>query len=69
MARKGRQEWEEHLCHVLLTKPAVVVQEAYPMLEEHGCCLKELKSEFYCSNTLCSKYGIASLTVAHAHTN
>ena len=42
------KEWEDHVCQLLLMKPAVVVQEAVPMLEEHGCHVKkELKSELY----------------------
>ena len=54
MAREGRLEWEDHLCQVLLTKPAEVVQEANQVLEEHGCHVnEELKSELYYSSTLC----------------
>ena len=54
MARKGRNEWEDHLCQVLLMKPAEVVQEAIPVLEKHGCRVKkELKSELYYSSTFC----------------
>ena len=33
MAKKGRQDWEELLAHVLQTKPAVVVQDACPVQE------------------------------------
>ena len=51
MARKG--ELEDHLCQILLTKPAEVMQEAIPVLEEHGCYVDvELKSELYYSSTL-----------------
>ena len=40
------QEWKYHLCEVLLTKPAEVVQEATQVLEEHECHVKEeLKGE------------------------
>ena len=40
--------WEDHLNHVLSTKPAEVVQEACQVLEKHGCRVnKELKSELY----------------------
>ena len=54
MARKWSEVWEDHLCQVLLTKPAEVMQEANQMLEEHGCHVKEeLKSELYYSSTLC----------------
>ena len=53
MAGKG-WEWEDHLCEVLLTKPAEVVQEATQVLEEHECHVKEeLKGELYYSSTLC----------------
>ena len=51
MAREER--WEDHLHHVLLTKPAVVVQEACQVLEKHGWSVKELKSELYYSSTPC----------------
>ena len=35
-------------------KPAELVQEAIPVLEEHGCDVKEeLKSELYYSSRLC----------------
>ena len=40
-------QWESHLTHVLSTKPAEVVQEACQVLENHGCHVKELKSELY----------------------
>ena len=53
MARKGEWEWEDHLCQVLLMKPAEVVHEAVHVLQEHGCRVKELKSELYYSSTLC----------------
>lgn len=33
VAKKGRQDWEELLAHVLQTKPAVVVQDACPVQE------------------------------------
>ena len=46
--------WEDHLCQVLLTKPAEVVQEAIQVLEDHGRRVKEeLKSELYYSSTHC----------------
>ena len=49
----GWQEWEVHLTQVLLTKPAEVMQKACPVLEKHGCPVKEeLKSELYYSCTL-----------------
>ena len=48
----AEQEWEDYLVEVLLTKPAEIVQEAIQVLEEHGCNVKELKSELYCSSTL-----------------
>ena len=72
MARKGR-EWENHLTQVLLTKPAEIMQEAYQVLEKHGCPVrKELKSELFCSSTLClvvfQVLHSANLTVAHAPT-
>ena len=45
MARKERQEWEEHLVLVLSTKPAEVVQEACQVLDEHDYDLEDkLKS-------------------------
>ena len=53
VAGKGRWEWEDHLCQVLSTKPAEVVQEAIQMLEEHGCDVEELKSALCYSSTLC----------------
>ena len=54
MAGKELWEWEDHLCQVLLMKPAEVVQEATQVLEEHGCRVKkELKSELYYGSTLC----------------
>ena len=44
----GKGQWENHLCQVLLAKPAEVVQEAIQVLEEHRCHVKEeLKSELY----------------------
>ena len=43
----------DHLNHVLVTKPAEVVQEACQVLEKHGCRVNELKSELYYSSTLC----------------
>ena len=49
----GEEEWEDHLCQILLIKPAEVVQEAIQVLEKHGCDVKELKSELYYSSTLC----------------
>ena len=54
MAGKGGW-WEDHLRQVLLRKPAEVVQEAIPVLEEHGCHVEkeQLKSELYYSSTLC----------------
>ena len=49
-----RWKWEDHLCEVLLTKPAEVVQEATQVLEEHECRVKgKLKSELYYGSTLC----------------
>ena len=61
------------LTQVLLTKPAEVVQEAYQVLEKHGCRVKEeLKSELYYSSTLCQVVfqvlHYANLIVAHAPT-
>ena len=56
MAGKGLEwrELEDHLCQVLLAKPAEVVQEAIQVLEKHGCDVdEELKSELYYSSTLC----------------
>ena len=72
MARKGRW-WENHLTQILLTKPAEVVQEACQVLEKHGYPVKkELKSELYCSSTLCQVVfqvlHYANLKVAHAPT-
>ena len=50
MARKWRWEWEDHIAHVMSTKPTEVVQEASQVLEEHGCHVKDLQSEFqHCS--------------------
>ena len=71
MARKRR--WEDHLNHVLLTKPAEIVQEARQVLEKHGCSVKmELKCELYYSSTLCQVafrvLHYANLIVAHAPT-
>ena len=71
-ASKGRR-WEGQLNQVLLTKPAEVVQEACHVLEKHGCSVtKELKSEFYYSNTLCEDVfqvlHYANSIVAHAPT-
>ena len=51
MARKGKRELEDHLTHVLLTKPAEVVQEACQALEKHGWPMKQLKSELHYSTT------------------
>ena len=54
MARKElRRDWEDHLNQVLLTKPEEEVEEAYQVMEKHGCPVKELKSELYYSSTLC----------------
>ena len=59
MAGKWRllSEWldrEDHLCQVLLTRPAEVVQEAAQVLQNCGChIMEELKSELYYSSTLC----------------
>ena len=54
MAGKGKKSWEDHLNHILLTKPEEIVQEACQVLEKHGCPVKEeLKSELYYSSTLC----------------
>ena len=53
MSGKGK-ELEDHLCQVLLTKPAEVLQEAVQMLEKHGCHVKaELKSELYYNRSRC----------------
>ena len=64
--------WEYHLNHVLLSKPAEVVQEACQVLEKHGCLVKQLKSELYYSSTLCQEVfqvlHYANLIVAHAPT-
>ena len=65
--------WEDHLTQVLLTKPAEVVQEACQVLEKHGCPVrKELKSELYCSSTLCQVVfqvvHYSNLIVAHVPT-
>ena len=48
MAGKGFR-WEEHLVLVLSTKPAVVVQEACQVLENHGYPVKKLMSGLYYS--------------------
>ena len=66
-------QWEDHLNHVLLTKPAEVVQEACQVLEKHGCHVEEeLKSELYYSSTLCQVVfqvlHYANLIVARAPT-
>ena len=73
MARKGR--WVDHLNHVLLTKPAEVVQEACQVLETLEKCnwsVKELPSEFYYSSTFCQVVfqvlHYANLIVTHAPT-
>ena len=73
MARKEIQKREDHLNQVLLTKPAVVVQEACQVLEKHGCPVKKkLKSELYYSSTLFQVVfqvlHYANLIVAHAPT-
>ena len=72
MARKGEWEWEGHLALVLSIKPVEVVQEACQMLEKHGWPVKKLKSELYCSSTLCQVVfqvlHYANLIVAHAPT-
>ena len=64
--------WEDHLDQVLLTKPSEVVQEACQVLEKQGCSVKKLKSELYCSSTLCQVVfqvlHYANLIVAHAST-
>ena len=44
-------EWEDHLAQVLMTKLAEAVQKAIPVLEKHGCYVKEMKSELYYSST------------------
>ena len=49
----ARKRWEDHLSHVLLTKPAEVVQEACQVLEKHGCHVKKLERELCYSSTLC----------------
>ena len=54
VARKRRwsSEWADYLHQVLLRKPAYVVQEAFQVMEKHGCRVKEeLKSELYYSST------------------
>ena len=52
MAGNGNWEPEDHLNHVLSTKPAEVVQEACQVLEKQGCLVKKkLKSELYYSST------------------
>ena len=54
MAGKGKKLWKDHVNHLLLTKPAEVVEDACQVLEKHGFPVKEeLKSELYYSNTLC----------------
>ena len=72
VARKKWQEWKDHFCQVLLTKPAEVVQEAVQMLKEQGCHVKELKCELYYSSTLCEVVfevlHYDSLIVTHAPT-
>ena len=73
MAKNMSSEWEDHLNLVLSTKPAEVVQEACQVLKKHGCCVEEkLKSELYCSSTLCQVVfqvlHYANLIVAHAPT-
>ena len=41
-------EWKDYLVHILLSKPAEVVQKATEVLEVHGCPVKkELKCELY----------------------
>ena len=72
MARKER-EWEDHLCQVLLTKPAEVLQEAIQILNEHGYHVKKnLNSELYYSSTLCQVVfqvlHYDNLIVTHART-
>ena len=52
VASKGT-EWEDNLTHILLTKPAEVVQEACEVLEKHGCSVKQLKSELYYNSKIC----------------
>ena len=52
MARKGR-EWEDPFTQAMSTKPMEVVQEACQVLEKYGCPVEKLKSELYCSSTLC----------------
>ena len=51
VARKRKWEWEDHLAHILSTKPAEVVQEACQVLKKHGCRVdEELSCELcYCS--------------------
>ena len=66
-------EWKDYLNHILLTKPAEVMQEACQVLEKHGCPVNnKLKSELYYSSTI---YQVvfqvlhyANLIVAHAPT-
>ena len=69
----SKERWEDHLTHVLSTKPVKVVQEACQVLERHGCRVEEkLKSELYYSSTLCQVVfqvlHYANLIVAHAPT-
>ena len=47
VAGKESWEWEDHITHVLSTKPAEVLQEACLVLEKHGYPVKKLKSELY----------------------
>ena len=70
MVSKGT-EWEDHLTQVLLTEPAVVVQEACQVLKKHDRLLeKELRSELHYSSTICQGVlqvlDYANLIVAHA---
>ena len=53
VAMKGRWEWEYHLTELLLTKSAVVVQEAVHVLKIRGYSVKnKLQSELCYSSTV-----------------
>ena len=53
LAKKWRKwELENHLAQVLVTKPAMVLQESSQVLAEHGYCGDQLKSGLYYSSTL-----------------
>ena len=53
VAKKDRRNWEYHLTQLLLTKSAVVVQEAIYVLKIRGYYVKkELQSELCYSSTV-----------------